>query len=227
MPHNPFLFIKSHCLVTVLLLLPILLFTTEASQAGEVVIDDFTTGPAPHWQNKSFKGLTRYFPCQGETRPCLQAESNGSASGLFYEIRYDPKDMPFLHWSWKVNNTIEKGDERHKQGDDYAARVYVVFPSLLFWKTKAINYIWANKLAKGASVPNAFTSNAIMIAVESGQEHIGQWISETRNILEDFRLVFGEDPPLVGAIAIMTDTDNTGEKARAYYGAIKVSSEPK
>ena len=61
-----------------------------------------------------------------------------------------------------------------------------------------------------------------MIAVESGPEKTGQWLEEKRNVLEDFRRHFGEDPPKVGAIAIMTDTDNTGEKAIAWYGPISI-----
>ena len=108
--------------------------------------------------------------------------------------------------------------------DDYAARVYVVFPSALFWRTKAINYIWANKLAAGEAVPNPFTSNACMIAVQSGAAHVGQWLEEKRNLLEDYQKCFGEDPPKAGAVAIMTDTDNTEEQAVAWYGPIRLIS---
>jgi hypothetical protein len=100
----------------------------------------------------------------------------------------------------------------------------VVFPSSLFWRTNAINYIWANRLAVRQAVPNPFSSNAMMVAVQSGQNHVGEWMEERRNVLEDYRKFFGEDPPKVGAIAIMTDTDNTGEKAIAWYGLISLIS---
>ena len=56
--------------------------------------------------------------------------------------------------------------------------------------------------------------------MESGEEKINQWICEERNILEDYRKAFGETPPMVSGVAIMTDTDNTGESATAYYGDI-------
>jgi len=114
-----------------------------------------------------------------------------------------------------------KGDERTKGGDDYAARVYVVFPSTLFWRTRAVNYIWANRLPRGAFLPNAYTGNAVMVAVESGDGNAGRWIDEERDLAEDYRRAFGEDPPRIGAVAIMTDTDNTGEEAVAWYGAIR------
>jgi hypothetical protein len=63
----------------------------------------------------------------------------------------------------------------------------------------------------------------MMIAVESGPELAGQWVTVRRNVVDDYRKAFGEDPPQVGAIAIMTDTDNTGESATAWYGDISAS----
>jgi hypothetical protein len=119
---------------------------------------------------------------------------------------------------------VAGGNEKTRQGDDYAARVYVVFPGRFFWQMRALNYIWANKLPKGEFVPNAFTSNAMMIAVESGPAKTGQWVTEERDILTDYRRVFGEDPPEAGAIAIMTDTDNTGTEATAWYNDIILST---
>jgi hypothetical protein len=91
---------------------------------------------------------------------------------------------------------------------------------MLFWRTKAINYIWANRLPQGESLPNAFRSNAVMVAVESGDGKAGTWVTEERNVYEDYRALFGEDPPAIDAIALMTDTDNTGGEAEAYYGDI-------
>jgi regulator of sigma D len=61
-----------------------------------------------------------------------------------------------------------------------------------------------------------------MIAVQSGPAHVGQWLEEKRNLLEDYRRCFGEDPGKAGVVAIMTDTDNTGEKAMAWYGPIRL-----
>jgi hypothetical protein len=188
------------------------------------LIDDFRHGPGPGWESKSFKGETRYFAAVVDNIPCLKAEADNSASGLFYKIEYDAAAEPILTWSWLVDNLVSKGDARTKAGDDYPARIYVVFPSLLFWKTRALNYVWANRLPEGQAIPNSFTSNAMMVAVESGPAHLGQWRTYRRNIQADFRRFFGFEPPPVGAIAIMTDTDNTGEKASACYGPIRVES---
>ena len=64
-----------------------------------------------------------------------------------------------------------------------------------------------------------------MVAVESGPDRVEQWISEERDILADYRRLFGEEPREIGAIAIMTDTDNTGAEATAWYGDIVISTD--
>ncbi len=135
-----------------------------------------------------------------------------------------PRKYRYLRWSWKIDHTIPMGDEKTRSGDDYAARVYVVFPGTFFWQTRAINYIWANHLKKGESIPNTYTSNAMMVAVESGEEKTGHWLNEERDIFADYRHLFGSDPGEANAIAIMTDTDNTGSSALAWYGNIILSS---
>jgi hypothetical protein len=190
----------------------------------EILLDDYRDGVSPKWEEKSFRGNTEYQVTREDNQLCVRASSNASASGLYYKINYDTKEYPLLMWRWKVSHVLSKGDARHKDGDDYAARVYVIFSSWAFWKTKALNYIWANKLPQGEAVPNPFTKSAMMIAVESGPERTGHWTEERRNVLEDYRQYFGGEPPKVGAIAIMTDTDNTGQEATAWYGPISILS---
>ena len=90
----------------------------------------------------------------------------------------------------------------------------------MFWRTRAINYVWSNNQPVGSSWPNAFTSRAHMIAIASGAERVGQWVSERRDVRADYRRAFGEEPGPVDAVAIMTDTDNTGRTITAWYGDI-------
>lgn len=208
------------CLSCVLILIPPCL----SAWPDEILLDDYKHGLSPKWEEKSFKGKTEYQVTREDNQLCIKASSNSSASGLYYKIDYDSKEYPLLMWRWKVDHVLSKGDARYKDGDDYSARVYVIFPSWAFWRTKALNYVWANKFPQGEAVPNAFTKNAMMIAVESGPERTGQWMEEKRNVLEDYRRYFGGHPPKVGAIAIMTDTDNTGEAATAWYGPISILS---
>ena len=206
-------------------IIPLCLALHQA-EASEILIDNYKGGLSQKWKSKIFLGETDYRAVREDDQWCLRATSRSSASALYFEIKYDPKDFPLLSWRWKVSNTLLKGNALKKKGDDYAARLYVVFHSFWFWKTRALNYVWANKLPIEEAVPNPFNQNNIMIAVESGSKHTGQWREVRRNILEDYRKYFRGEIPDVSAIALMTDTDNTGEEARAWYGPIRILSLP-
>lgn len=191
-----------------------------------VPIARFSQGDLSGWQSKVFDGETSYSFERKKDRIVLHADSNAAASGLYREISIDLNKTPILKWTWKINNILSGNDERTKAGDDYPARVYVVFSGgMLFWRTRAINYVWSNKQPVNSTWFSAYTDNAGMIAVESGPEHAGRWINESRNVLEDYRRLFGEEPGNVDAVAIMTDTDNTGNTAKAWYGDIWFSAE--
>ncbi len=203
-------------------ILLLLLFFPAVSMATDVIeLGSFSTSGLSGWSEKSFQGTTEYRIVEEGGEKVLYAKSEKAASGLVFETDYDPQQFPILSWRWKVRDTISKGDSRSKAGDDYAARIYVVFPHWFFLKTKTLNYIWANQLPKNSSQLSVYTSNGMMIAVESGSAKAGEWVTVQRNLLDDYRKAFGEEPAKVGAIAIMTDTDNTGETAEAWYGDIK------
>jgi Protein of unknown function (DUF3047) len=197
-----------------------------AARAETVWIDRFEGGLAPRWEEKTFKGRTLYDVVAEGSGHVLRARSQDAASGLIYRTEYDLTRFPRLAWRWKVENILQKGDARSKAGDDYSARVYVIFPHWFAPKTRSINYIWANRLPRGTFVPNPFFGNAVMLAVQSGPERVGEWISEERDVAADYRTIFGEEPPLAGGVAIMTDTDNTGEAAVAYYDDLRLLSAP-
>ena len=198
---------------------------TQSVFSEETLLDDYQNGLSPKWKEKIFKGKTQYEVVKEDDRLCIKATSKASASGLHFKLDYDLRDYPILTWSWKIDRVISKGNALKKAGDDYAARVYVVFPTWNFWKPKAISYIWANNLPQGKTVPSPFSKNTMMMALESGHKRSQGWIQERRNVLEDYRKLFGNDPPRVGGVAIMTDTDNTGEKATAWYGPIRILSD--
>lgn len=195
--------------------------------AAVTVVGRFSAGDLSGWEEQTLRGKEKsvYTLVREGERTVLKAESRGSASGLINKTGFDPRQQPLLRWSWKVNGILKKGDERTKEGDDYPARIYVVFPRTFFWQTRAINYIWANRLPRGSSAPNVYApKNVRMIAVESGAANAGKWIHEERNVYEDYLKLFGEEPPRAGAVALMTDTDNTGEDAIAWYGDITLAA---
>jgi len=172
----------------------------------------------------------------------VRAESQAAASAMFYPLKIDLNKTPIIQWRWKIDHTVRNGNALDKDGDDYPARLYILFDydiSRLSWLEKvayesyrvlyghypplaALNYLWANKLPIGSLIPNIYSDRVKMFAVRSGDEEAGEWRVEKRNIHEDYLQAFGEEPPAILGIAIMTDTDNTGEQAVAYYGDIKL-----
>lgn len=201
-----------------------LLLNTLAS--GNIVVGQFSAASLQSWQNKVFAGETQYTLTVDEGMQVLRAESNASASGLYREIEVDLTQTPYLNWSWKVDNVLQNIDERTKAGDDFPARVYlVVSGGALFWQTQSLVYVWSSQHPVGSRWNNPFTDNARHIAVRSGTDQSGQWLQEKRNVKKDFEALFGTSIDRIDAVAIMTDTDNSGQAAVAWYGDIYFSSE--
>ena len=201
-------------------------------------------GPWPDgWKPLTFPKIpqhTTYSLVKDGERIVVKAASQASSSGLTREVLIDPREYPIIQWQWKVSNILKAGDVAKKEGDDYPARIYVTFQYDsqkvgLFGKAKyeaakliygqypplgAINYIWESRAPVGTAVPNPYTDQVHMIVVESGSTKRNTWITEERNVYEDYQRVFGEEPPMISGVAIMTDTDNTRESAEAFYGDI-------
>src|SRR3989442_12346796 len=202
-------------------------------------------GPAlpDGWKPLTFKKIekhTAYTVVKDGESTAVKAVSEASASGLTRELKINLKEYPIVHWQWKVANVLQKGDVTRKEGDDYPARIYITFEydsskvgffdkakyeliKLLYGRyppVAAINYIWESKAPKGTVVPNPYTERVKMIVVESGVGRRNQGVSEERNVYEGYQKAFGDEPPLISGVAIMTDTHNTGEAATAFYGDI-------
>ena len=219
-----------------------------AQDPGRIMVGDFSSSDAGRhlpagWQEHNFSKIperTHYESVIEGERVVIKAQSRSSASGLIRRIEIDPNEYPIIEWRWKIDGILKKGDARLKAGDDYAARVYLFFaydPSLLplaerikyntikllrgeYPPSAVLNYIWANKVPINTLIPSPYTKRSMMVAIQSGEGQAGQWAREERNILVDFREAFKAEPPMITGVAIMTDSDNTGESATAWYGDI-------
>ncbi len=233
---------------TILLLLLLSPFIVYSQEEIRVPVTEFNPQQLnedienPRWSELRLprRDATYYSLIDSAGVLAIKAESMNTASGLVYKVDIDPAEYPILEWSWKVSGPLEKGNYQSKDGDDYPARIYITFDynkrklklaERIKYETfrtfsrfpiplRAINYIWANKAEVGTIAPNAYTDWVYMIAVESGSEHANEWRIQTQNVYEDFINAFGEHPPRINGIAIMSDTDNTKGSAVAYYGDI-------
>lgn len=231
------------------LVLSLTLLSMGHAQSTDVLeVGKFSAGKEggtfpPGWKPLTFEKISRhteYSLVKDNKSVVVKAVSQQSSSGLTKEITIDPKTYPIVEWQWKIENVFRKGDVTRKEGDDYPARIYITFEydstqvgffekakyetiKLLYGQyppSGAINYIWASKSPVGTIVPNPYTDRVMMIVTQSGPSKIGQWVSESHNVYEDYKKAFGKEPPKISGIAIMTDSDNTQESAVAYFGDI-------
>lgn len=198
-----------------------------SAETTAVQIGLFSKGSLAGWKLKEFKGQTHYQISKINGEQTLGAESRDAASGLFYEQRIDLELTPIMHWRWRIENRMGNINEQSKAGDDFTARLYVVKSGgLVFWNTKAINYVWSSTSPKNKIWPNPFAGDhAMMVSIRSSTDKLGTWYSEKRNISQDFKELTGEDVRFIDAVAIMTDTDNAHGHANAYYGDIYFTAE--
>ncbi|WP_260839197.1 DUF3047 domain-containing protein [Methylomonas koyamae] len=211
-----------------LLLFSLTLLVHQPGLAESVFpIGNFSRNDLDGWEHKSFKGETRYRLLAIDGVIALAADSRAAGSGLFKELTVDLTQTPYLNWSWRVTQPLAGLNEQSKLGDDYAARLYVVVKGgLAFWQTRAINYVWAGNNQKNSVWPNAFAGDhAMMLALRGPEAPVNIWQHEKRNIRADFKQLFGDDISNINAVAIMTDTDNSGREASAAYGDIWFSKE--
>jgi Protein of unknown function (DUF3047) len=199
------------------------------------------------WQTvllSSNKQPTEYTLVADEGVVVLRASAKGSASILAWRTDFDPRAFPMLSWRWKVTKSIAGADTRARRSEDSPARVMISFSgnaaSLKAGDRAAgalaeaisghalpyavLMYIWGAKVPPESTTVSALTSRIRMIAVSSDDEGAGRWQSYRRNLADDYRRVFGEEPGRVTAIELMTDTDNTGAVAETFYGDLTLAA---
>jgi hypothetical protein len=185
-----------------------------------------------------FASRTEYRLVDGNPRTVLEARADGSASGFYRRIHIDPKRHPVIEWRWRVLEPLAHTDPRIPSRDDSPARLVISFhgdasrldigerSTLRLYKALTgemlpyamLMYVWASDAPVGTIAPNVYTEKIQMIVVEN--DGSGQWREFRRNVLEDYRHAFGEDPSDIVSVGVMTDADDTRGKARAQYGDI-------
>ena len=174
----------------------------------------------------------------------LEGLANAAAGALIYRFDGDARVTSTLRFKWKVGGLIASSDPRTKAGDDYSARIYITFASdperagikekaenavaqALYGETPphaALSYVFTHKAAVGSIITSPYTQRVKKIVVDADPNSVGKWKNFNRDIYEDYKRAFGEEPTRISGIAIMVDTDNTGETASARFGDITLGS---
>ena len=170
----------------------------------------------------------------------VEAHANSSSSGLVEKVDIDPRKYQWLVWRWKVPEHFPVIDNTKREGDDAPVRIDISFDGDFknlpledrLWKAQVkvftgmdlpyatLEYTWGNGAPAETVIINTWTARIRMLMVESGAERAGQWVTEKRNVYEDYRRAFGEEPGRITTVGIITDTDATKQKTEGYYGDI-------
>src|ERR1700752_751971 len=217
-------------LATGLTLLALTLLTSGPLSAADpptVVVEAWSgqpegkTGIPDGWKGQSWGSPKFEFRIVTQAgRKVLQIKSNNDSSTISKEIKVDVKSLPILTWSWQAVTLPKGGDARKLATDDQAAQLYVTFPRFPSQvRSRIISYIWDTTAPEGAVSKSEKTGLVTYVVVRSGPAELGKWLTETRNVLEDYQKIYGEPPgEEVGAISISIDSNDTRSSAEAYFG---------
>lgn len=199
------------------------------------------------WQPvRSAKHATQYALVRDEEtgKTVLEGVADGAAGALIYRFDANARATPLLKFGWKVGNLITSSDPKTKAGDDYSARIYVTFAydperatvrekaensvaHMLYGETPphaALAYVFTHKLATGTIVTSPYTQRVKKLVVDADPTSVGKWKQFERDVYEDYRKAFNEEPTRISGIAVMVDTDNTGERARSRFSDVTLSA---
>ena len=177
------------------------------------------------WNKMILNGAVEYTLMKYGSEGFIQAHSDKSCSALYYRLGFNLKDYPILSWKWRVLKFPDVStDMAERQSDDYAARVYVIFPFLNFSLSKFIEYVWARDIPAGTVMNSPAGDNIKIIVARSSDSQAGDWALESRNVYEDYSMLFGKKPKSAGAIAIMCDADSTKSQAEASFDDIAIEA---
>jgi hypothetical protein len=191
------------------------------------------------------KKQTEYRLVADKSRTVLHAKADSSSSALMHAMNTDPAAQPWLSWEWKISCLLKNADNTQRATEDSPVRIILGFDGdkeslpfadqVMFETAKVVTghdfpyatlmYIWENKAPVGTVIRSPHSARIKMMVAASGADGIGEWRLFMRNVVEDFEKAFGEKPGRLIGIGVLTDTDNTGESAEAWYGDIRLQRE--
>ena len=154
-------------------------------------------------------------------RRALRMKSASEHSTIAKEATISLTATPVLRWEWKVVTFPDGADLREKKTSDATGHIFVLWPRVpAMFRSRLIGYVWDPALPVGTIVKSRKTGTVTFVVARSGPERRGQWVTDERNVAEDYRRVYGEDPEDPKGIALSIDTNDTRSSAEALFGRI-------
>ncbi len=175
------------------------------------------------WSVKVWEGPSDYALVNDNQKKVLHLRSRESSFSVNKELDLDLTQHPILTWEWKVTELPRGADARVGDRDDQAAGIYAIFPRFpAFLNSRIIGYVWESSAPTGTILQSRNNGQVHYVVIQRGEKQLGHWLTEKRNVLEDYREIFGEDPPRLGGISLMIDSDHTQTQAESYFGDIEL-----
>ena len=234
-------------------LLIALLLAAPLAHAGDNQLTPWTSGPlAGEWSTPwHLADIPKLKPSarslvEQDGRQVLHIEAVAAAGGLLHPLDL-PGDQPWqLSWQWRTERKLDKARFATRDGDDYAARVYVLldYPlDTLSFVTRqklrlartffdpdlpaaTLSYVWDNRKAPGAHARSAYTETVEMRVLRGPEAPLGEWLTEDRDLRADAIAAFGSAPRRILGVVFAADSDNTGERAESYFAEPQLSERP-
>jgi len=182
--------------------------------------EDFQNGISKEWKKVEFTGETEHSIQREGTNAYVQAKAINSASGLAVKLESLAPEGTRLRWRWKIDHIPQNGSDTDIKTFDHTTRLFVAFKTLI-GPPKTINYVWGNQLPAGKTFEHPSSGRSRLIVLQLGNANAGQWINEERDLVVDWKLLFGNDrlPAIVG-LGFMTDSDGTKTTVTGCYDDI-------
>ena len=211
--------------ITVLLLL-----IASLALAADVVIEDWSQAPAGHkgippgWNKQQWGSPAYDFTIvEDGGKKVLHLKSKEEGSTISKEIKgkVNLKDTPILEWSWKMVTLPKGGNSCVKSADDQAGQVFVTWPRFPEQvRSRIIGYVWESTRPVGTVCKSEKTGMVTYVVVRSGPPELGKWLTERRNVVEDFKKIYDEQPDNPGALSVSIDSNDTRSSAESFMGAL-------
>jgi hypothetical protein len=199
-----------------------LIFAPMVRAEDRIVIADFYSsigapGVPAGWELKEKSGKADFAVVKDGEIAAGRFRSSDSSFSLQKEVKVDLKQFPWLMWKWKVTKLPAGGDFRKSKTDDQAAQLFLAFS-----KTKAIVYIWDTTAPAGLmedTSPVPFMTVKVVV-LRSGPADLGKWVSETRNVYNDYKKLYASEPPTVNGVRLQSNSQHTGTSGEGYFADV-------
>jgi hypothetical protein len=203
------------------------------------------TSPAPweQWLIRRGNHPTDYRVVEVDGTNVLEADAQEGGSGFSRKIRVDPSRHPVLEWRWRANaepgtrlemtsgtsplarlSLAFHGDANKLDFDDRAKLRLAMVLTANGLPYASLVYVWMLDVPAETVIRSPYTDRVRYLVVESGAQRVGEWVSVRRNVVEDYRRAFGEEPDDIVAVGVMTDPGDDFSRRRSFYGDITFRS---